>query len=406
MTKATGAQALNPLILVINSGSSSLKFSLIYPQSGKTVLSGIAECLNSPEASLMIRSVEGAKETISIPEAGHAGALDEVLRHLGGFRVEGVGHSVVNGGVQFNESIILDDDSEAAIADCKEIAPVHAPANALGIQVARRRFPTLTQVAVFDTAFHQSIPPRAYRYGVPSEWYEKHHVRKYGFHGTSHRFVSESAAVLLGKEASELQLLTAHLGNGSSVCAVREGKSADTSMGFTPLDGLVMGTRCGDLDANVLLFIQQRTGLSLMEITDILNKKSGLLGISGLSSDMRTLIAAEESGNREARLAIEIFSYKLARHLMALTAALDRVDALVFTGGIGENSATVRARTLGYLRLLGPILDPALNATHGAETSGRITAPESRLLTLVVPTNEELVIALETAKLMQTTGTR
>ena len=401
---STHFQILNeesPLVLVINSGSSSLKFALVYPKTGKTVVSGMAERLNSAEAVIEIKSSDGTKETTPIPGAGHDGALDEMLRHLTDFRIEAVGHRVVNGGEKFNESILLDDSSEAAIADCKDIAPVHAPANALGIHVARKKFHDLPHVAVFDTAFHQTIPPHAYRYGVPREWYEKHRVRKYGFHGTSHRYVSSRAAGLLGKPPEELQLLTAHLGNGSSVCAVREGKSADTSMGFTPLEGLVMGTRCGDLDANVLLFMQQRTGQSLFEITDILNKKSGLLGISGISSDMRTLLAEEAAGNRDARLAVEIFCYKLAMHLLALTAALDRVDALIFTGGIGENSAAIRQRTLDHLRVLGPVLDPGLNAVHGTGASGRITTTKSRLLALVGPTNEELVIAMETANLIK-----
>lgn len=393
----------HPLVLVINSGSSSLKFALVTPASGKVVVSGLAERLNSPEAVLEIKSEAGAKESFSIPSAGHAEALDEMLRHLSSYHIDAVGHRVVNGGEKFNESILLDDASEAAIAACSDIAPVHAPANAMGIHVARRKFPELPQVAVFDTAFHQSIPPHAYRYGVPNDWYETYRVRKYGFHGTSHRFVSEQAATLLGKSPEELQLLTAHLGNGSSVCAVREGRSADTSMGFTPLEGLVMGTRCGDLDANVLLFIQQRTGLPLSEITDILNKKSGLLGISGISSDMRTLLSAEAAGDQKAHLAVEIFCYRLARHLLALTASLDRVDALIFTGGIGENSSIIRARTLNHLQVLGPILDPALNAAHGVEAPdicGRITTADSRLLVLVVPTNEELVIARETAQLI------
>ncbi len=390
----------HPLVLVINSGSSSLKFALVTPESGNVVVSGLGERLNSPEALLEMKPAGGAKESFAIPNAGHAEALDEMLRHLSSYRIDAVGHRVVNGGEKFNESILLDDASEAAIAACRDIAPVHAPANALGIHVARKRFPQLPQVAVFDTAFHQSIPPHASRYGVPDEWYEEHRVRKYGFHGTSHRFVSAQAAALLGKSPEELQVLTAHLGNGSSACAIREGKSADTSMGFTPLEGLVMGTRCGDLDANVLLFIQQRMGLSLAEIIDILNKKSGLLGISGLSSDMRTLLAAEASGHERAHLAVEIFCYKLARHLLALTAALDRVDALIFTGGIGENSSAVRQRTLHYLRILGPVLDADLNASHGAaapDVRGRISTTDSRLLVLVVPTNEELVIARETA---------
>jgi acetate kinase len=396
-----------PSVLVINSGSSSLKFALVTPESGAIVVSGVAERLNSPEAVVEIKTPkEGkgvSKEVVPIPHAGHAEALDEMLRHLSAYHIDAVGHRVVNGGEKFNASILLDDASEAAIAACSDIAPVHAPANALGIHVARKKFPNLPQVAVFDTAFHQSIPPHAYMYGVPHEWYEEHRVRKYGFHGTSHRFVSTQAAALIGRVPEELQLLTAHLGNGSSVCAIREGKSADTSMGFTPLEGLVMGTRCGDLDPNVLLFIQQRTGLCLSKITDILNKESGLLGISGISSDMRTLLAAETAEDALAHLAVEVFCYKLARHLLALTAALDRVDALIFTGGIGENSSPIRERTLEHLRVLGPVLDSALNATHGADAPdihGRISAADSRLLVLVVPTNEELVIAQETAALM------
>ena len=400
-TYLQAANTNNPLVLVINSGSSSLKFALIYPESGELVVSGLAERLNSAEALLELKYADCVKEVISAPHAGHAEALDEVLEHLSSYHIDAIGHRVVNGGEKFNASILLDDDSEAAIAACSDIAPVHAPANALGIHVARKKFPQLPQVAVFDTAFHQSIPPHAYMYGVPYEWYEKHKVRKYGFHGTSHRFVSAQAAALLARSPEELQLLTAHLGNGSSVCAILGGKSVDTSMGFTPLDGLVMGTRCGDLDSNVLLFIQQKTGLSLAEITDILNKKSGLLGISELSGDMRTLLSAEAEGNQKARLAVEVFCYRLARHLLALTASLDRVDALIFTGGIGENSSAVRQRTLDHLRLLGPILDPALNAAHGKATAGRITTGDSRLLVLVVPTNEELVIARETANLMK-----
>lgn len=390
----------NPLVLVINSGSSSLKFALIYPETGEIPINGLADRLNSPQATLKINSAAGSSETLSIPSEGHAEALDEVLRHLHSFNVEAVGHRVVNGGEKFNESIVLDDNSEAAIAACDDIAPVHAPANALGIHVARKKFPELTHVAVFDTAFHQTIPPQAFMYGVPHEWYEKFRVRKYGFHGSSHRYVSHEAAILLGRDPADFQLITAHLGNGSSVCAIRNGKSMDTSMGFTPLEGLVMGTRCGDIDANVLLFIQGHTGFSLAEITDILNKKSGMLGLSGISGDMRTLLKEEAQGHKGAHLAVEVFCYRLARHILALAAALDRIDALVFTGGIGENSSPVRARTLEHLKVLSPVLDPSLNAVHGVGSSGRITASDSRLLALVVPTNEELVIARETARLV------
>jgi acetate kinase len=393
------ADSEHELILVINSGSSSLKFALLYPETKEVMVSGLGDRLGSEAAVLEVK-VDGApKEVVPIPSADHGEAIDAMMRYLSGYRIGAVGHRVVNGGEKFNHSILLDDASEAAIAACRDIAPVHAPANALGIHVARKKFPNLPHVAVFDTAFHQTIPAHAYRYGVPHEWYEEHRVRKYGFHGTSHRFVSAQAAGLLGKAPEELHLLSAHLGNGASVCAVREGKSADTSMGFTPLEGLVMGTRCGDLDSNVLLCISERTGLSLARITDILNKESGLLGLSGISGDMRVLLSAEAAGDERAHLAVEIFCYRLARHLLACAAALDRVDALIFTGGIGENSVAVRERTLGHLRLLGPILDPALNAEHGRQTAGRITTPDSRLLAMVVPTNEELVIAQETAAL-------
>ncbi len=388
------------LVLVINAGSSSLKFALVFPATGEMPISGLADRLNSQEASLQIKSVNGSRATFLIPSSGHAEALDRILLHLEKFEISAVGHRVVNGGEKFTESILLDGASEEAIADCVDIAPVHAPANAMGIHVARERFPSLPHVAVFDTAFHQTLPPHAYLYGTPYEWYETHHIRKYGFHGTSHRYVSREAASLMGREPEDLQLITAHLGNGSSACAVRCGKSVDTSMGFTPLDGLIMGTRCGDLDANVLLYIQERTGLSLTQITDILNKKSGLLGISGISGDMRTLLAEESSGHSRAHLAVEVFCFRLARHLLALAASLDRVDAIVFTGGIGENSAPVRERTLAHLRVLDAMLDPSLNAVHGVGASGRITTTDSRLLALVVTTNEELVIARETALLV------
>jgi acetate kinase len=400
-THSRVAREGEPLVLVINSGSSSLKFALIYPESGMVLVSGLAERLNTPEATLEVKFANGEKKLYAIASAGHAEALDEMLGHLHSYQIKAIGHRVVNGGERFHESILLDDASEAAIAACRDIAPVHAPANALGIHVARKKFPSLPQVAVFDTAFHQSIPLHAVTYGVPYEWYEKHRVRKYGFHGSSHRFVSERAASLLGRSLEELDLLTAHLGNGSSVCAVKSGRSADTSMGFTPLEGLLMGTRCGDLDANVLLYIHQRAGLSLEEITDVLNKKSGLLGISGISSDMRALLAAESDGDKRASLAVEVFCYKLARHLLAATAALDRVDALIFTGGIGENSSVVRERTLHHLRVMRPLLDAALNAVNGRGADGRISAMDSPLCVLVIPTNEELVIARETASLLK-----
>jgi acetate kinase len=381
-------------VLVINSGSSSLKFALIAPVTGEVVVQGLGDRLHSPEAVLILKKKDHT-ETIPIPGADHAKAMDALLGNLGDHEITAVGHRVVNGGERFTRSILLDDASEAAIAACSDLAPVHAIPNAVGIHLARKRFPHLPQVAVFDTAFHRSMPARAYMYGIPYDLYEQHKIRKYGFHGTSHAYVSQEASRLLGKSPQDVQLITAHLGNGSSVCAVRYGKSADTSMGFTPLEGLVMGTRCGDLDPNVLLFLQEKTGMSLKEITEILNKKSGLLGISGISHDMRVLLGESQNGNERARLAVEIFSYRLARHILASAAALSRIDALVFTGGIGENSPAVRELTLTHLGILGAKLDPHLNSSHGRETFGRISATDSGIMVLVVPTNEELVIARE-----------
>ena len=389
----------NVPILVINSGSSSLKFALIAPASGKVLLQGLGDRLNSQEAVLTVKE-NGSTKTIPIPCGGHEEALHEVLHLLGNRTISAVGHRVVNGGERFTESIVIDDESQEAIAASSDIAPVHAIPNATGIRVARKMFPDLPQVAVFDTAFHQTIPPHASMYGLPAEFYEKYRIRKYGFHGTSHRFVATEAARLLGKLPEELQLITAHLGNGSSVCAIRNGKSADTSMGFTPLEGLMMGTRCGDLDPNILLFLQEKTGMNLREITDILNKKSGLLGISGTSHDMRTLLEERSKGRKESSLAVEVFCYRLARHILASAAALDRLDAIVFTGGIGENAAPVRQITAGYLKVLGVALDPAANAVHGRENDSKISSLGSRVAILVVPTNEELVIAREAALLV------
>lgn len=365
-------------ILVVNAGSSSLKFALIEPESGEVLERGLVERLSG--------------------EGAHAKALDGVLTKLSGHAIAAVGHRVVHGGERFSESVVLDADAVAAIEACSELAPLHNPANLAGIAAARARFPDVPQVAVFDTAFHQTLPPKAYSYAIPRELYERFKVRRYGFHGTSHRYVAEEAARRLGRPLTELGLVTAHLGNGCSATAVRAGKSVDTTMGLTPLEGLVMGTRSGDVDPNLHDFLADRAGLSLSEITDLLNKKSGLLGLSGTSNDMRTLLAAREKGDARASLAIDVFTYRLAKAVLALGAALDRIDALVFTGGIGEHAAPIRAETLGALRVLGAEADPERNAAHGASSGGRITSDASRLLALVVPTNEELVIAREAAR--------
>ena len=384
-------------VLVINSGSSSLKFSLLDAVTEEVLVQGLAESLGSGEAILHWSRAGGGKASHPIPGADHSRAMAAVLDHLDGTQVAAVGHRVVLGGEAFSESVLIGPETLAVIRDCVPLAPLHNPANLAGIEAARERFPALPHVAVFDTAFHQTMPRRAFLYAIPHELYERHQVRRYGFHGTSHRFVSAEAARLLGKEPADLQLLTAHLGNGCSACAVKGGRSVDTSMGFTPLEGLVMGTRSGDLDPNLHEFLARALGRSLEEITRIFNRESGLLGLSGLSNDMRTLAAAAADGHQRAQLAIEVFCYRLAKGLLALAAGLDRIDALVFTGGIGEHSALVREKTLDHLRILRPALDPGLNQGHGGPGGGRITRPESGLLALVVPTNEELVIAREAA---------
>jgi acetate kinase len=389
-------------ILVINSGSSSLKFALIEARSGRTIRQGLAERLETPQAYLRTHTVDGDGTDRPLPGGGHAEALREILDelsdHLGGAPPAAVGHRVVHGGDAFSASVVLDDDTVERIRACNELAPLHNPANVLGIEIARREFPRLIHVAVFDTAFHQTLPPKAFTYAVPYELYERHRVRRYGFHGTSHAYVAGEAARRLGRPLEELQLVTAHLGNGCSACAVKNGRSADTTMGFTPLEGLVMGTRSGDVDPNLHLFLSEQTGRSLADVTDLLNRQSGLLGLSGVSNDLRTLLQARERGDARAALAIDVFCYRLAKGLLGLCAALDRIDALVFTGGIGEHAAPIRAQTLATLGVLGPVLDPARNDAHGAGSEGRITADRSPLASLVIATNEELMIARETAR--------
>src|SRR6187431_2220454 len=312
-------------ILVLNSGSSSLKFAVIEPQSGKVIAHGIAERLGAAEPSFQF----GSKPKRPLGEgAAHAEALSALLRELSGISIVAVGHRVVHGGEAFSDSVVLDDAVLQQIRACSELAPLHNPANVLGIEAARRAFAELPQIAVFDTAFHQTLPRAAYLYAIPYEYYEQQKVRRYGFHGTSHHSVAGVAASILGKSLEELDLVTAHLGNGASVCAIASGRSVDTSMGFTPLEGLVMGTRSGDVDPNLHEFLVDHAGLSLSEVMDLLNRKSGLLGLSGSSNDMRTLLEARERGDERAEVAIQVFCYRLAKAVLALTAPLERIDAL------------------------------------------------------------------------------
>ena len=396
-------------VLIINCGSSSLKYAWLDVDTGIARAKGLAERIG--EAGTNIRlELGGNVVEKAIPGADHGGALRELVELCwpGGVvptNLCAVGHRVVHGGEYFREPCLVDADVIAKIEACAELAPLHNPANALGIRIARERFPTLPHVAVFDTAFHQTMPSQAYIYAVPFTWYTQHKVRRYGFHGTSHQFVSTESARLLGRPIDDCQLVTAHLGNGCSVCAVRDGRSVETSMGLTPSEGLVMGTRSGDIDPNLTEFIAVKTGKSSHEINDMINRKSGLLGISELSNDMRTLVSASHSGNEQAALAIEVFCYRLSRHVLSMCAGLDRIDALVFTGGIGEHCVEVRAKTLQYLAFLRPEIDHARNAAHGQESDGRITRDQATgLVSLVVPTNEEWMIGRFALQLCEKLG--
>jgi acetate kinase len=318
-------------ILVINCGSSSLKFSIIDPENGTPQIQGLAERLNTPQATLKSKFLEGVNYEVELPNAKHTDVLDEILREMGDIKIVGVGHRVVHGGEAFKESVKVDPNVVRGIDECIELAPLHNPANLTGIRAAMQRFPDVPHVAVFDTAFHQTMPPRAYLYAIPYRFYEGLKVRRYGFHGTSHGFVAGQAAKVLGKPLETLHLITAHLGNGCSACAIKEGHSVDTTMGLTPLEGLVMGTRSGDVDPNLHDYLSRRIDYDLAGITNILNRESGLLGISGLSNDMRTLVQAINDGNARADLAVDVFCYRLAKAILGLSASLDRLDALVFT---------------------------------------------------------------------------
>ena len=390
-------------VLVLNCGSSSAKFAVIDPASTREEVSGIAQRLGSPDATLDWKR-NGSKDSRPIPGAGHEQALravGDLLAELGLVKeLIGVGHRVVHGGARFSGSMAITPDVIAQVEECIPLGPLHNPPNLVGIRVAQELFPDLLQVGVFDTAFHQTMPPVAYTYPVPHDWLDTLGVRRYGFHGTSHRFVARQALAQAGLPPDNHTLVTAHLGNGCSCAAVRNGKSVDTTMGLTPLEGVMMGTRSGSVDPAIIGHVAGALNQPAEQILDVLNKKSGLLGVSGLSNDMRTIEEAASQGHERARLAFDLFCYVLAKSIAGLVVPLGRLDALVFTGGIGENSVAVRARTVEHLGFLGLTIDPGANATHGRGRNGRITK-DVRPQALVVPTNEELMIAMDTADIAQ-----
>ncbi len=388
-------------ILVINCGSSSIKFALVNENQTAFPLQGLAERLGSTDAILRWQSGE-EKHVENMPDADHKAALAFILpmaKKVAGGTLNGIGHRVVHGGEHFISSGIIDEQVLEGIRINAHLAPLHNPANLVGIETAMQLFPGLPQIAVFDTAFHQSMPDYAYRYAVPDHLYKDHGVRRYGFHGTSHRYVSKQAAKMTGLAIENSSWLSAHLGNGSSTCAIVNGKSQDTSMGLTPLEGLAMGTRSGDVDPNLHEHLVGQLGWTLEQIDNMLNRESGLKGLSGLSNDMRTIVEARDAGHAGATLAFEVFCYRLAKSLAGMACALPRLDGIIFTGGIGENSAAVRQRAIEHLKLFNVQLDEAANARCTRGVAGEIQAAGSPRV-LVIPTNEERQIALDALKLL------
>ena len=394
---------MSKLILVLNCGSSSLKGAVLNSENGDVLLSCLGEKLNLADAYITFK-VNGQKERVDLSatpnHTGAVGAMLEKLKAMGlDSQIGAIGHRVVSGGEEYSESVLIDDSVMAAIEKCIPLAPLHNPANLLGIRAAQDIFKGLPNVAVFDTAFHQTMPEHAYMYAIPRKFYRDLGVRRYGFHGTSYRFVAEEAANVLGADKNNLKLVIAHLGNGASITAVRNGKSMDTSMGLTPLEGLVMGTRSGDVDPSIFSFLADNLKLSTQQITDILNKESGLMGISELSSDCRVIEEESLNGHEGAVLALEMFSYRLAKYVASMAVAAGGLDALVFTGGIGENSDIIREKVLNYCEFLGFSVDKEANTAARFGKAGVITTAGSKVKAVVIPTNEELMIAQDTARL-------
>ena len=394
-------------VLVINAGSSSLKYQLLDTDNQQVLAKGLCERIGIDGKFTYKAPGKNTIDAVDVAMPTHSEAIQAVLNALvdpdNGViasmkEIDAVGHRVVHGGETFACSVKIDDKVMAALEECIPLAPLHNPANITGIKACQAVMgPDVPQVAVFDTAFHQTMPPVAYTYALPYEYYEKDKVRRYGFHGTSHKYVAGRAAAMLGKPIEELKLISCHLGNGSSVTAIDGGKSVDTSMGFTPLAGLPMGTRSGDLDAGILEYLMGKYNMDIKEMLNVLNKKSGVLGVSGVSSDFRDLSAAGEKGNARAALAVDMFNYGVKKYIGAYAAAMGGVDAIIFTAGVGENSADQRMAIASGLEFMGVKMDAEANNVRGKETV--ISAADSQVKVLLIPTNEELMIALDTAAL-------
>ena len=392
-------------ILVVNCGSSTLKFQLIDSETEEAIASGLCERIGLDGSITYKAHGEKYELEFALPDHGVAikkvldMLLDEKLGVLSSLsEINAVGHRLVHGGEKFSSSVIITEEIIREIESCNDLAPLHNPANLLGVRACQKVMPGVPNVGVFDTAFHQTMPKKAYLYGLPREYYEKYGVRRYGFHGTSHSFVSDRLAKIAGLEKEHSKMIICHIGSGASISAVKDGKSIDTSMGMTPLEGLVMGTRSGDIDPAILEYICEKENISVSELTSILNKKSGALGLSGISSDYRDLLAAAEDGDENAKDALEVVVYRITKYIGAYFVALGGVDAIALTAGVGENSMKMRERILNSLGALGIVMDPEANAVAGEEIL--LTKPESKIPVWAVPTNEELAIARETARLV------
>ena len=393
-------------ILVVNCGSSSLKFQLIDSETEEVAASGLCERIGLDGALIYKVNGDKIKQEIDLPD--HEVAIKKVLdtlldKEIGVLtsldEIGAIGHRMVHGGEKFSSSVIINEEIIKQIETCNDLAPLHNPANLLGVRACQEVMPGVPNVVVFDTAFHQTMPSKAYLYALPKEYYEKYGVRRYGFHGTSHSFVSKRLAELAGLDINNSRMIICHIGSGASISAIKDGKSVDTSMGMTPMEGLVMGTRCGDMDPTIVEYLAHSLNKSLEEVMVILNKKSGVLGISGVSSDFRDLDKASNEGNERAKLAVEVFSYRTAKYIGSYIAAMNGVDAIVFTAGLGENNIVVREQVLNHFGYMGITLDKEANQIRGEEKI--ISTPDSKVTVAVIPTNEELAIAHETVALLK-----
>ncbi|MFH1379851.1 MAG: acetate kinase [bacterium] len=390
-------------ILVLNCGSSSVKYQLFKIKLKDVLAQGIVSAIGSPQAAITHQQVNKQKFTQTVTVSDHAQAIDYILGKLTNTQdgilkdkkeINAIGHRVVHGGKRFSKSVMVTEETKQGIRDCIDLAPLHNPHNLEGISSCEKLLPGVLQVAVFDTAFHQTIPEYAYTYGIPYEIAETYHIRRYGFHGTSHQFVAEKAAELMHAEIEKLKIITCHIGNGCSIAAINNGRSIDTSMGFTPLEGLLMGTRCGDLDPAVPTFLMSKNNMKPDEIDRILNDKSGLLGIAGTTNDMRILISEAKAGSSRAQLAIDIFCYRIKKYIAAYCGVLNGADSIVFTAGIGENAHEIRKKCCEGLEFFGIHID---DTAHIKKTGMpiSISSPHSKIKVFVIPTNEELMIARE-----------